>query len=575
MDLRKHLSSLFLLIYLKCFIRHFCFSPSVENTNGSCYIPSAFKKRQHKQTSSKTFVKGKDTKFQLSLIFRKQKDQSMIRSIPSHVRKRKKKKKKKKKKADGDGEAGEKGQKGGKKKVNKKLMRRRLLKFYKMKRKNEGTEEDVFADREKYSVFDYVEDEMSGVRRDGVSSVSSVSSVSRVSQGSDGDQADPPSAAPPEGHQKEEDEGEAELRTYVDDIQGEESPERVDPTHGQDGGQDGGKDGGQDGGKDGGQDDEQPGQHNQHGEATAPAAGRKKKKKLKKLKKNMHIGKYNRKVFTYRKKVSVDDVHEYVQNKQLGEKYILQKDTLKNVFVNKPLFNFYNFYNFFQIDHVEKYNKEKVLNLIYYYIYKYKNKMETQTEYECVKTEDVVGTYERIADERKKMKHYLEFYIDMNNNRYLYMNIDQNYALKKKATDAFTVSNINKVDSMHIHNYRVVWTIRNVQEKLFWRFREMGNIPLTTSAFSFAGKKSFKLKLWLDGHKSAKKGYVSVGLKQLENYSLLEEYICLSLGGVTRGPFQYLSREYYQSCYNFCKFDELDVKNDELQLSLFVYDGVV
>ncbi|KJP88584.1 hypothetical protein AK88_01664 [Plasmodium fragile] len=96
MDLRKHLSFLFLLVYLKCFICHICFSPGVENTNRSCYIPSAFKKRQYKQMSSQTCGKGKDTKFQLSLIFRKQKDQSMIRSIPSHVRKRKKKKKKKK-----------------------------------------------------------------------------------------------------------------------------------------------------------------------------------------------------------------------------------------------------------------------------------------------------------------------------------------------------------------------------------------------------------------------------------------------------------------------------------------------
>ncbi|EUD68041.1 hypothetical protein C922_01653 [Plasmodium inui San Antonio 1] len=574
MDLRKHLSSLFLLVYLKCFICHLCFSPGVEKTNGSCYIHRAFKKRQYMQTFNKTFGKGKDTKFQLSMIFRKLKDQSMIRSIPSHVRKRKKKKKKKKKKADGDDDADGKGQKGRKKKVNKKLMRRRLLKFYKLKRKNEGTEEDVFSDKPKYSVFDYVEDKMSGGSGGrGDIDISGVNRVSRASHGGHGDQDHLPSAAPPEGPQKEEHEGEGKLHTYMDDIQGEDSPEGADLTHGQDGqdGQDG-KDGKdfQDG------QDLQDGQHAQHGEeADATSTGKKKKKKLKKLKKNMHIGKYNRKIFTYKKKVSVDDVHEYVQNKHLGEKYILQKDTLKNVFVNKPLFNFYNFYNFFQIDHVEKYNKEKVLNLIYYYIYKYKNKMENQTEYDCVKTQDILHTYDSIADEKKKMKHYLDFYIDMNNNRYLYMNIDKNYALKKKHTDAFTVSNINKVDSMHIHNYKVVWTIRNVQEKLFWRFREMGNIPLTTSAFSFAGKKSFKLKLWLDGHKSAKKGYVSVGLKQLENYALLEEYICLSLGGVTRGPFQYMSREYYQGCYNFCKFDDLDVKNDELQLSLFVYDGVV
>ncbi|SCO59759.1 conserved Plasmodium protein, unknown function [Plasmodium berghei] len=287
----------------------------------------------------------------------------------------------------------------------------------------------------------------------------------------------------------------------------------------------------------------------------------------------MHIGKYHRKVFTYKKKIPVDNVHEYVENKQLKEKYILKKDTLKNVFVNRPLFNFYNFYNFFQIDHIEKYNKSKILNLIYYYMYKYKNNVGNEIKYDYL-NEDDIKKFEGISNDKKKMMHYLEYYINMNNNKYQYINIDKNYTLKKKKTDAFTVSNINKVDSLHIHNYKVVWTIRNVKEKLFWRYREMGNIPLTTSAFSFAGKKSFKLKIWLDGHKSAKKKYVSVGLKQLENYGALDEYICFSLNGITRGPFTYLSKEYYQNTYNFCKFDNLDLKNDELQLSLFVYDSI-
>ncbi|ETB60226.1 hypothetical protein YYC_02549 [Plasmodium yoelii 17X] len=283
--------------------------------------------------------------------------------------------------------------------------------------------------------------------------------------------------------------------------------------------------------------------------------------------------KYHRKVFTYKKKIPVDNVHEYVENKQLKDKYILKKDTLKNVFVNRPLFNFYNFYNFFQIDHIEKYNKSKILNLIYYYIYKYKNNVGSEIKYDHL-NEDDIKKFEGISDDKKKMMHYLEFYINMNNNKYQYINIDKNYTLKKKKTDAFTVSNINKVDSLHIHNYKIVWTIRNVKEKLFWRYREMGNTPLTTSAFSFAGKKSFKLKIWLDGHKSAKKNYVSIGLKQLENYGALDEYICFSLNGITRGPFTYLSKEYYQNTYNFCKFDNLDLKNDELQLSLFVYDSI-
>ncbi|GAW80280.1 hypothetical protein, conserved [Plasmodium gonderi] len=605
MDLRN---PLFLLIYFltnsMCYI---CFNPNLDNTSSSRKIHNIFKKKCYMKSSNKIFLKSKKTKFQLSLIFRKQKDQSMIRSIPSHVRKKKKKKKKKKKAKTKTTKLcdlynstvlnGKKPRVGEEKKVNKKLMRRRLLKYYKLKRKNEGTEENIFADKEKYSIFDYVENKLSGttIHKDNFDKYhTNVINKDKetVDKGRDTTFI-PPIAlqgtditgeTPIHGRHsntnnmidhmgnvqklsypaeiREDQDGrenkrDDERKIFADGIQSDSLPKTVDPI--------------QEGNKLG----EISNQNDERENITSEVVKKKKKKKLKKLKKNMHIGKYNRKIFTYPKKISVDDVHEYIENKHLDEKYILQKDTLKNVFVNKPLFNFYNFYNFFKIDHIEKYNKSKVLNLIYYYIYKYKNNVESQTKYESVKTDDIMQTYENIADDKKKMKHYLEFYINMNNNKYLYMNIDKDYTLKKKITDAFTISNINKVDSLHLHNYKVVWTVRNVQEKLFWRFREMGNIPLMTSAFSFAGKKSFKLKIWLDGHKSAKKGYVSVALKQVANYGLLEEYICMSLGGITKGPFLFLSKEYYQSCYNFCKFDELDLKNDELQLSVFVYDGIV
>ncbi|SBT33983.1 conserved Plasmodium protein, unknown function [Plasmodium ovale wallikeri] len=455
-----------------------------------------------------------------------------------------------------------------KKKVNKKLMRRRLLKFYKMKRKNEGTEEDIFAKKEKYSIFDYVENKLkgspviyqtedhnndnTGSAHDSPMQYPSISTKSLFDTHSSIDGYTSNVTKTVQDEAKVQDMSECEKDKHV--------TEKKEETN-----------------YNGGNNLMHSDQNVDEGEVSTPPGKetKKKKKKLKKLKKNMHIGKYHRKIYTYKKKIAVQDIHNYVVNKQLRESYILKKDTLKNVFVNKPLFNFYNFYNFFQIDHIEKYNKEKILNLIYYYIYKYKNNVGNEIKYDFVKTNDVVQRYEHITDDQTKMNHYLEYYINMNNNKYLYMNIDKDFTLKKKKTDAFTVSNINKVDSLHIHNYKVVWTIRNVKEKLFWRYREMGNIPLTTSAFSFAGKKSFKLKIWLDGHKSAKKNYVSIGLKQLKNYSLLEEFICFSLNGITRGPFTYLSKEYYQSAYNFCKFDELNLENDELQLSLFVYDGIV
>ncbi|CXI33964.1 conserved Plasmodium protein, unknown function [Plasmodium berghei] len=454
------------------------------------------------------------------------------------------KRRKKKKKKDSD----EKDDKR-KKKVNKKLMRRKLLKFYKLKKRNEETKENIFDEDKKYSVFDYIESKLTNDNSIFVDKVGQNDNKTKI------DQIDNMTNT-------------EELVLCNEQKKRNKSNDKVDINETFENSSDlleNYKD----------VDDNMRGYESKDNTeyGNLKEDEKQKKKKKKKLKKNMHIGKYHRKVFTYKKKIPVDNVHEYVENKQLKEKYILKKDTLKNVFVNRPLFNFYNFYNFFQIDHIEKYNKSKILNLIYYYMYKYKNNVGNEIKYDYL-NEDDIKKFEGISNDKKKMMHYLEYYINMNNNKYQYINIDKNYTLKKKKTDAFTVSNINKVDSLHIHNYKVVWTIRNVKEKLFWRYREMGNIPLTTSAFSFAGKKSFKLKIWLDGHKSAKKKYVSVGLKQLENYGALDEYICFSLNGITRGPFTYLSKEYYQNTYNFCKFDNLDLKNDELQLSLFVYDSI-
>ncbi|VWU48705.1 conserved protein, unknown function [Hepatocystis sp. ex Piliocolobus tephrosceles] len=563
---------------LVCYVRLF-HSPSEKRK--VCY-ELIFKKQNYINTFDTYFLKKKRlSHFELNLIFRKQKDQSMIRSIPSHVRRKKKKKKKKKKELYLKNDE--------KKKVNKKLMRRRLLKYYKLKKKNEGTEENIFNDKKKLSIFDYIENKMSGSQQNMNYKTTSSDSTNTTSNNNSNTFSDNKidnilivkkqsvstnNVIEKKNKLKDDqytsnnlthegggnnynkntshmysDDFSTTNQNYKQEMSRQDEQTKIEQEESRD--------------------------KQVDDDITTVLPTVKKKKKLKKLKKNMHIGKHHRKVYTYKKKIAVDDIHDYISNKQLSDGYILKKDTLKNVYINKPLFNFYNFYNFFQIDHIEKYNKAKILNLIYYYIYKYKNNVNNEIKYDYVKTDNVVKTYEHIADDQQKMNFYLQYYINMNNNKYLYMNIDKNYTLKKKITDAFTISNLNKVDSLHIHNYKIIWTIRNVKEKLFWRFREMGNIPLTTSAFSFAGKKLFKLKIWLDGHKSAKKDYVSIGLKQLQNYGLLEEYICFSLNGITRGPFTYLSKEYYQNAYNFCKFDDLNLEKDELQLSLFVYDSVV
>ncbi|ETW43164.1 hypothetical protein PFNF135_02638 [Plasmodium falciparum NF135/5.C10] len=569
MDLKKCVINLILLFYINKFICYFCFTHNSFGSKNNCFF-FLNKNNYIKNINIIDRVK-KLSNFELHLIFRKLKDQSMVKSIPGHVR-RKKKKKKKKKKGKQDEEP--------KKKVNKKLARRKLLKFYKLKRKNEGKEENVFDDKEKYSVFDYIEEKMKNPSNNSFNNRVDINMKENDPLFNEGKKKENILL----GEKKEEQQEQQkyileeqqkyileEQKKYILEEQQNyilEEPENITSDN-------------DIRNNENTEDDKYNDLENVEKKDVETLSKKeegkttKKKKKLKKLKKNMHIGKYNRKVYTYKKKVSIDTIHEYILNKQLKDKYILRRDSLKNVFVNMPLFNFYNFYNFFQIDHVEKYNKSKILNLIYYYLYKYKNNVDNKTKYDLIKIDDIIQKYDKITDDKIKMNHYLEYYINMNNNKYLYMNIDKDYTLKKKITDAFTISNINKVDSLHIHNYKVIWTIRNVQEKLFWRFREMGNIPLTTSAFTFAGKKSFKLKIWIDGHKSSKKNYVSIGLKQLEKYSLLDEYICFSLNGIVRGPFTYLSKEYYQNCYNFCKFDELDLQKDELQLSVYVHDGIV
>ncbi|SCO59761.1 hypothetical protein PBSP11RLL_000157800, partial [Plasmodium berghei] len=145
MDLKRCFVLLFFLICLK---KGVCYYFEGKSTSFPIFTNNSYTKN-----SNKSIKKSKHTTFQVGLIFRKQKDQSMVRSIPSHVRKKKKKKKKKKKDSD------EKDDKR-KKKVNKKLMRRKLLKFYKLKKRNEETKENIFDEDKKYSVFDYIESKL-------------------------------------------------------------------------------------------------------------------------------------------------------------------------------------------------------------------------------------------------------------------------------------------------------------------------------------------------------------------------------------------------------------------------------
>eukprot|EP00922_Rhytidocystis_sp_ex-Travisia-forbesii_P029296 GHVS01042877.1.p1 GENE.GHVS01042877.1~~GHVS01042877.1.p1 ORF type:complete len:166 (-),score=13.75 GHVS01042877.1:7-504(-) len=104
------------------------------------------------------------------------------------------------------------------------------------------------------------------------------------------------------------------------------------------------------------------------------------------------------------------------------------------------------------------------------------------------------------------------------------------------------------LDSVFLGKYRVIWTVEDFTQKLRWRYREMLTPPLKTSRFPLAHYRGLQLKLWPDGHKSTKEGYMAVSLHQQEHWEQIEDSICLSVGGIKRGPFKHLSPEYSAVC---------------------------
>eukprot|EP00922_Rhytidocystis_sp_ex-Travisia-forbesii_P029293 GHVS01042874.1.p1 GENE.GHVS01042874.1~~GHVS01042874.1.p1 ORF type:complete len:264 (-),score=85.39 GHVS01042874.1:448-1239(-) len=124
------------------------------------------------------------------------------------------------------------------------------------------------------------------------------------------------------------------------------------------------------------------------------------------------------------------------------------------------------------------------------------------------------------------------------------------------------------LDSVFLGKYRVIWTVEDFTQKLRWRYREMLTPPLKTSRFPLAHYRGLQLKLWPDGHKSTKEGYMAVSLHQQEHWEQIEDSICLSVGGIKRGPFKHLSPEYSAAAQSFCRLDELNIVDNKLQVAV-------
>eukprot|EP00375_Theileria_parva_P002903 XP_765584.1 hypothetical protein [Theileria parva strain Muguga] len=135
-----------------------------------------------------------------------------------------------------------------------------------------------------------------------------------------------------------------------------------------------------------------------------------------------------------------------------------------------------------------------------------------------------------------------------------YINSEGKIINKKKSL--YSIGDLSHVDDFFEGKFRVEWTVRGVKEKLQYRYRDSHTLPLTTSRFSLAGIKGFVLRLWLDGHKGSKKGFVTfividfrhiaMSLVQQEHWTSLDSPICLFAGKIVKGPFFYRSPEYTQ-----------------------------
>eukprot|EP00922_Rhytidocystis_sp_ex-Travisia-forbesii_P013869 GHVS01020703.1.p1 GENE.GHVS01020703.1~~GHVS01020703.1.p1 ORF type:complete len:261 (-),score=50.06 GHVS01020703.1:587-1318(-) len=124
------------------------------------------------------------------------------------------------------------------------------------------------------------------------------------------------------------------------------------------------------------------------------------------------------------------------------------------------------------------------------------------------------------------------------------------------------------LDKVFLGKYRVTWTIGGFREKLRWRYREMKTPPLKTSRFSLAHYRGLQLKLWPDGHRSSKQGFMSIALYQPEHWEQIEDDINLFIGDQKRGPFKHLSPEYEMASRSFCRVEDLNIVNDQLEVGV-------
>ncbi|KAK1937496.1 hypothetical protein X943_002285 [Babesia divergens] len=145
--------------------------------------------------------------------------------------------------------------------------------------------------------------------------------------------------------------------------------------------------------------------------------------------------------------------------------------------------------------------------------------------------------------------------------------IDEEGRIINKKKKLYSYGELEHVDDFFVGKYRVEWVVRGIKEKLRFRRRECGSPPLRTSRFIFAGIEGFIIRLWLDGLYESKPGHIALSLIQQEHWTSLNSPICISAGGITRGPFFFRSTPYFEAIRSFCPLDEA-VENNTLRIKI-------
>ncbi|KAL8440425.1 hypothetical protein Efla_000313 [Eimeria flavescens] len=104
------------------------------------------------------------------------------------------------------------------------------------------------------------------------------------------------------------------------------------------------------------------------------------------------------------------------------------------------------------------------------------------------------------------------------------------------------------LDSVFVGEYSVSWTIRDFRRKVTWRDRSASSPFLTTSRFSLAGVRGFRLKLLPCGTLSSKPGFLSVHLEQVEKWREFVYPLSISVAN------------------SFCKIEEVQIDNDSVKV---------